>query len=309
MRKKNRIPEISIGLPTYNGDEYLEESIKSIIDQSFKNFELIISNNASDDKTDRICKKYANKDKRIHYFVQKKNIGEAPNFNFVLNKANAKYFMWATDDDLWDKNYIKILLAKLKKDKKAVLVISNFRNIYQNREFVTHKIKAFYPINRISSIKHYLLNGNLSYFYGIYLTKFLKKVGGYHHDNRPIFKLSDHLTIYKVLLNGSLIFDDRVLFHKRDTGLCFAKSEMIKKLNFNKQFRQKAWRYLHFPLYYIYDLYYSFYYLLQSDFQLSDKLKISTYILRHYLTENIGFIKKILIDILRLFRIQFLNYY
>jgi len=106
----NQIPSISIGMPVYNSERYVAAAIESIINQSFYDFELIISNNFSEDMTGDICRNYASKDPRIKYFCQSANIGVANNFIFVLEQARAKYFMFAAGDDTWSLNWVKDLL-------------------------------------------------------------------------------------------------------------------------------------------------------------------------------------------------------
>lgn len=93
-------PKISIGMPVYNGSEYIRQAIDSLLVQSFTDFELIISDNASTDDTQEICKEYAKKDCRICYIRQLRNLGAFLNFKFVLEKATGEFFMWAAIDDL-----------------------------------------------------------------------------------------------------------------------------------------------------------------------------------------------------------------
>ena len=78
------VPRLSIGLPVYNGENYLAESLDALLGQSYEDFELIISDNASTDGTADICRRYAKQDSRIRYVRQPRNIGCAPNHNFVL---------------------------------------------------------------------------------------------------------------------------------------------------------------------------------------------------------------------------------
>jgi glycosyltransferase involved in cell wall biosynthesis len=79
--KAKKRPQVSVGLPVYNGQNYLEETLKSILGQSFDDFELIISDNASTDETERICREFAARDHRIRYFRNPVNIGIPRNFN------------------------------------------------------------------------------------------------------------------------------------------------------------------------------------------------------------------------------------
>ena len=77
------LPEVSIGLPVYNGELFLKKALDSLLNQTYSNFELIISDNNSTDSTQKICQEYAKNDKRICYIHQEKNIGAFSNFSFV----------------------------------------------------------------------------------------------------------------------------------------------------------------------------------------------------------------------------------
>ena len=83
--------KITIGLPVYNGQKYIKETINSILLQTYKNFELIISDNLSNDETKEICKSYEKKDNRIKYVRQKKHISSVANYEFTLNSARGDY--------------------------------------------------------------------------------------------------------------------------------------------------------------------------------------------------------------------------
>ncbi len=105
---------LSIGLPVYNGESFLRETLDSILSQTYKNFELIISDNCSTDSTRDICEKYAGKDSRIRYIRQPHNIGALNNFLFVLNVASGYFFMWnAADDVITPMEYLQKLIGKM----------------------------------------------------------------------------------------------------------------------------------------------------------------------------------------------------
>ena len=132
---KNNIPKVSIGMPVYNGEKYIREAIDSLLAQTFSDFELIISDNYSGDKTKQICEEYAIKDSRIRYIQQSKNIGANANFEFVLQEAMADYFLWAACDDRWARNCIQDMVNVLDKNNECGLVFSNFivRNLVTNQ--------------------------------------------------------------------------------------------------------------------------------------------------------------------------------
>lgn len=91
------VPRVSVGLPVYNGERYLVEAIDSLLGQTYEDFELIISDNASTDRTEEICRSY--QDSRIRYFRQARNIGLSPNHNFVIRQSRGEFFKCAHYDD------------------------------------------------------------------------------------------------------------------------------------------------------------------------------------------------------------------
>src|SRR5690242_6344650 len=92
-------PKVSIGLPVYNGERFLAEAIDSVLAQTFTDFELIISDNASTDRTPEICKAYAEKDSRIRYYRNEENQGASWNFNRVFELSRGMCFQWLAHDD------------------------------------------------------------------------------------------------------------------------------------------------------------------------------------------------------------------
>jgi len=104
-------PLVSIGMPIYNGEEYVRDALDSLLAQTHNNFELIISDNGSTDKTEQICRWYAARDSRIRYVRQAVNRGAVANFQFVLDEASGQFFMWAAYDDLWGPHFISDALT------------------------------------------------------------------------------------------------------------------------------------------------------------------------------------------------------
>jgi glycosyltransferase involved in cell wall biosynthesis len=102
------IPKISLGMPVFNGEKSIREALDSLLTQTFTDFELIISDNASTDGTEAICREYVDKDSRIRYVRQAENRGAGANFWFVLDEAQGEYFMWAACDDIRSRDFLKI---------------------------------------------------------------------------------------------------------------------------------------------------------------------------------------------------------
>ncbi len=115
------VPRLSIGLPVYNGEEYLSEALEALLGQSYEDFELIISDNASTDGTEEICRRYAAHDPRIRYVRQSRNIGAAPNHNFVFREARGELFKFASHDDLYGRDLLRRCVDALDEHPHVVL--------------------------------------------------------------------------------------------------------------------------------------------------------------------------------------------
>jgi glycosyltransferase involved in cell wall biosynthesis len=106
-------PDISIGLPVFNGGRHLKSALSSLLSQDHHSYEIVISDNASNDETEEICRYFAANDSRIRYFRQPTNVGAPLNFEFVLQNASGKFFMWAAHDDLWSTSFLSEAFALL----------------------------------------------------------------------------------------------------------------------------------------------------------------------------------------------------
>ena len=115
-------PKVSVGMPVYNGERYLEAAVDSILAQSFDDFELVISDNASTDGTEEICRAYAHKDERIRYFRMRENYGVIDNFNSVFRLSAGEYFKFASSDDVCEHDYLRKAVEVLDRDPSVVLV-------------------------------------------------------------------------------------------------------------------------------------------------------------------------------------------
>ena len=125
-------PRLTIGLPVRNGDRFLRPAIDSLCTQSFTDFELLISDNASTDETESICRDYAQRDRRILYFRSSNDIGLAKNYNQLFQRARGEYFKWAAADDLHQPGYLDCCVETLDQDSSVVLAYAKARFIDEN---------------------------------------------------------------------------------------------------------------------------------------------------------------------------------
>jgi glycosyltransferase involved in cell wall biosynthesis len=184
-------PRLSIGLPVYNGEKYLAESLDALLGQSYEDFELIISDNASTDGTAEICRQYLKQDSRIRYTRQPRNIGAAPNHNFVVAQAKGELFKWASYDDLYAHNLLKSCVDALDEHPQVVLAHS-WTALIDDSGQVTEKIE--YPLATASlrapeRFRSLLYEKSGDDSYGIIRTEVIRRVSphdSYHHADRTI---------------------------------------------------------------------------------------------------------------------------
>jgi glycosyltransferase involved in cell wall biosynthesis len=185
-------PCLSLGMPVFNGGKYIEQTLLSLLNQSFHDFELIISDNASIDATEEICRDYASQDKRIRYYHNVKNLGAAPNFNRVFQLSFGQYFKWAAHDDLYERDFLLKCVEKLEQDPTVILVYSQAVDIDHEGRFLR---KIDYDLH-VDSIKPY---------------ERFRYLTCVNHSCFPIFGVIRSHILKETLLIGSYVASDRVL--------------------------------------------------------------------------------------------------
>lgn len=236
QNKKNTMKEVkvTIGLPTYNGEKYIKKAIETVLLQTYTNFQLIISDNASTDSTSIICKEYEKKDGRILYIRHEENKGWEFNFPFVLSKAKSDYFVWLGDDDYWEPTFLEKNVSILNSNKNVVGSIGlvefyGIEKIYVNENLV-FKIKNLIKRGSNDGYKKYLhvrpaFGGyeekaetylrfdQASFVYGLFRTeKAKKRMISMGHAWDGIFLLN-------ILKEGDLYVVDEVLLHRFVSGV------------------------------------------------------------------------------------------
>lgn len=117
-------PTIAIGLPVYNGEKYLSEALDALLAQNFTDFEILICDNASQDRTAEICSSYAGRDPRIRFRRNDRNVGSAANFRLAFQLTTAPFFKWAAHDDLHEPKYLASCMDILRAHSDVVLAHS-----------------------------------------------------------------------------------------------------------------------------------------------------------------------------------------
>lgn len=167
-RKRN--PKVSIGIPVYNAEKFLREGLDSILAQTYNDFEIIIADNDSTDQTRKICLEYAQKDPRVKYHRNEKNLGAAPNHNLVFRLAKGEYFKWAGYDDVISSDFLEKCVEILDKNPDVVLCMPRSCLIDENGKYIGdyhYKADGYLsaPEERFRSFLLYNESGN--YVYGL----------------------------------------------------------------------------------------------------------------------------------------------
>jgi len=114
-------PLVTIGLPVFNSERYIRNSLDSLLGQTYSDFVLVISDNASEDATPSICDEYVRRDRRVRYYRNATNIGNPGNFNRVFRLAETPYLKWSTADDWWEPTFLEKAVDILERNPDVVL--------------------------------------------------------------------------------------------------------------------------------------------------------------------------------------------
>jgi glycosyltransferase involved in cell wall biosynthesis len=222
-------PLVTIGLPTYNRPAGLRKSLEGILKQRYSNLEIVISDNCSTNtEVQEIILEYALKDNRIKHYRQKQNIGLEENFNFVFAISNASYFIWMSDDDYFEDNYVSECVHFLEKNPDYVLC-SGIAKYYSGDDFLFDE--RMFQVNQQTTVSRLFTyfssvgkNGN---FYGVFRNRlFAGKPIGIHIG-------CDWSFMGKLAILGKLTFLNTTSYHRSADGNSGTKKKMIRKFGYN----------------------------------------------------------------------------
>lgn len=203
--------KLSIGLPVNNGEKYISYAIDSILNQTFADFELIICDNASVDKTQEICLSY--NDKRIRYHRNEKNMGAAWNYNRTEELAKGKYFKWAAHDDVLAPDFLRQCVEALDQNGDSVLVYTKVRKIDENGCFLRYRSPSLNTSSNSTWIRFknlVLVKHPCTMFFGLIRREALKNTS--RHGN---YNSADRVLLAHLALKGRMIEIPEPLFYWR----------------------------------------------------------------------------------------------
>ena len=235
MNGEKTEPIVTIGIPAYNGEKTITRTIDSILSQTILNFKLVISDDGSTDSTSKICREYEQKDSRIKYIQQKKNKGWITNWTLLAEHSDTKCFVWISDDDYWEPQFLEKNIEVLETNPKIVgsisnvqLVGPNIKNYYPNQKEInsTESNFKFILVRSINGsykekIKNVLEFNWVINLYSIFRTDELKK--SIIHER---FVSWDFALILNIIKFGELHVIDEVLAYRDTEGITSIKSSI-----------------------------------------------------------------------------------
>jgi glycosyltransferase involved in cell wall biosynthesis len=207
-------PRVTIGVPVYNGEPFLEQALDSILSQTFTDFEIVISDNASTDRTEEIGRAYAARDPRIRYYRSDVNRGAAWNHNRVFELARGEYFKWNAADDFCAPRLLERCVAALERDPDAVMACTDVVEVdaegkQVGRRNIPAVVATREPLARFKGnieLEHWC-----QHVYGVIRSSVLRRtdlIGGYSGSDRVLLS---HLSLF-----GHFLVIPEALFMNRE---------------------------------------------------------------------------------------------
>ncbi len=223
------VTPLSIGLPVFNGARYLPQALAALIDQTWSDYELIVIDNASTDKTEEVCRAFASVDKRIRYFRNTENLGAARNYMLTLHHARGAFFKWAAHDDVCAPTFLARCIEELASRSDVVLCHSQSRKIDADGRvggLYDHEVEALdelpsHRFRRMIRTPHYCIP-----IFGVMRTEVLRATPG--HGG---FVGADRNLLAELALHGKIRLIPEPLFERRQhaqTSLAMFRDERAR---------------------------------------------------------------------------------
>ena len=199
MSNIDRRPRVSVGMPVYNREKYVGLAIESHLQQTFEDFELVITDNASTDRSEEICREYAAKDSRVKYHRNPRNFGASGNYNRCFELSTGEYFRWTPSDDLVGPNVLARAVEVLDQDPTVFVAYPKTKLIDSQGTVLGDFDERLHtmsdrPSERWKSVQQNLRLGNLHY--GLNRADKFRKTGLLRNYNGGDFPLIVEMSLY-----------------------------------------------------------------------------------------------------------------
>jgi glycosyltransferase involved in cell wall biosynthesis len=210
-------PALTIGVPVFNGERYLAQALAGIRAQTFTDFEVVIADNASTDRTGEIAQEMAATDPRFRYVRRPENIGLVPNYNQLFTGTTGEFFAWHDSDDVTDPEFYRACLTQLRASPAAAAATSDILLIDSDGQVIgpdPERVRGDHPdlavrFAELASFDHFC-----QFTYGVYRRSMMART----RLMLPFFWSSDRLFLAELALQGTLLRDPRRLYLVRQHG-------------------------------------------------------------------------------------------
>jgi glycosyltransferase involved in cell wall biosynthesis len=214
--RSDSAPLVTIGVPAYNAEQFIGAALESLLGQTMRDIEVVVSDNASTDGTEKLCRELAARDSRLRYVRQPVNRGGAANFNavFELRHPGSRYFKWAAADDVYDPRYLEAVLGLLQSDRTVAVAHTATDDIDEEGRFLRtwddQGLQADHPdvAVRFASLSQH--HHECFSIFGLMEAETLAGTRGLGY-----YPESDRVLLAELALRGRLVDVPEVLFHRR----------------------------------------------------------------------------------------------
>jgi glycosyltransferase involved in cell wall biosynthesis len=222
-------PKVSVGIPVFNQEQHMHESLENLLNQDYPNLEFIICDNGSTDRSAEIYRPFVDRDPRFRLYRYPQNDGPARNFIRAFEFAQSPYYMWKASDDRLDPTYIRKCVEVLEADPDVALAYS-YANFVDDRGTILMPKQDFFDLTADTAAERYLnLVGKLGFcdaFYGVHRMSILTQV---NIDPGPYLGF-DHLVIVQIVLRGKCVqIPERLFFRNVQKQIWEPREKMIKR--------------------------------------------------------------------------------
>lgn len=232
--------KIDILMATYNGEKFLREQIDSILNQTYSDFRLLISDDCSTDNTREILNEYVNKDKRVVVFLQNKNLGVVKNFEFLMKQVESEYFMFADQDDSWYEDKIEESIKKMD-ETDSDLVYTDLEIVDENLNILNKSywaVKGFNKkVKKYNNFKSLYLNNYITGCTILAKSKWIEKI--LPLPDKSNYILHDYWTAIIISRFGKISYINKPLVkYRQHTGNNIGSKRKTDKINVFEKMRE-----------------------------------------------------------------------
>ena len=212
------MPRVSIALPCYNGELYLAEALQDLKNQTHRDFEVVVYDNASTDATHAIAQRFADADSRFRIIRRPQTVPLFDNFRLTLADVDSEFLMWRADDDLSAPNYVETLLALLQANPQAALAGSQIRTHKLHKNRIKVRRAPSVPAGRLAGALALVHWSHPSWIYGLFRRQHLQRSYEQALKTLPHTWAVDHATLFPMLVSGQAVVTNDTYFIQRMGG-------------------------------------------------------------------------------------------